>query len=218
MQSVSRKSSSYRLYLEPCWCPVYDMQCLQSISPCPLTRRVLFINLIIFEYGLYGCLWVAWTARPRLRSGLTTKEAAPLRAPKRPRERPSIISTRIESLQLEQPRPRGRPPALEPLRLEGPCLRGRPPTLDLFPEGPRLRGRPRTLTIYEDPVSDWSEPLRAQEEPLRAEAEPLQALRQAQVPVCQYRAYLSVFDPHTGPHRLFRTQLTFLPTIPLTTL
>jgi hypothetical protein len=60
--------------------------------------------------------------RRRLRSGSTTTEAALSQPAKRPRGRPHILSTRIESLEPEGLCPRGRPrivdePSVETLRI-----------------------------------------------------------------------------------------------------
>ena len=166
--------------------------------------------------------------RRRLRSGSTSTEAAPPQPAKRPRGRPPILSTRIEPLEPEGPRPRGRPRTL-PIIDETLRPRGRPTTLfDPSIETLRPRGRPTSLSIYQDPDSDREVPLRAgsqaplpihhdtdHEVPLRASNQaplpvrhdtdrevPLQASSQAPPPVRHFRAFLSVFDPRAGPHSL----------------
>ena len=154
--------------------------------------------------------------RRRLRSGSTSTEAAPPRPAKRPRGRPPILSTRIEPLEPEGPRPRGRPqtrPQTRPIIDETLRPRGRPTTLfDPSIETSRPRGRPTTLSIYQDPDSDHELPLRAgsqvlppvrhnsdREVPLRAGSPAPPLVRQSSV---SFRGFISVYNPRADPHSL----------------
>ena len=140
--------------------------------------------------------------RRRLRSSLTTTEATPPRAVKRPWGRPPILSGLVELLQqrlLKELRPRGRPwipptiyePSIETLR---PLGRWRiPPTTDEPPIKPlRPRGRPTTLLIYQDLDSDCEVSLRP------SNYAPLLVLYFN----TYFRGFISAFEPLAGPHSL----------------